>query len=66
LVGDGAFLFFLQEPEHFKKSKWNWSWSQSWHKLVRLQALALFKIFLKIMIFDIILQAKNIISLVFQ
>jgi len=29
----GAILFFLQELEHFKKLEW----SQSWHKLVRLQ-----------------------------
>jgi len=29
----GAILIFLQEPEYFKKLEW----SQSWHKLVRLQ-----------------------------
>jgi len=34
----GAILFFLQEPEHFKKLKW----SRSWHKLVRLQSPAVF------------------------
>jgi len=51
LIGAGIILFFLQEPEHFKKLEW----SRSWHKLVRLQALAVFKILVKIMIFDIIL-----------
>jgi len=29
----GAILFFLQEPEHFKKLEW----SRNWHKLVPLQ-----------------------------
>jgi len=43
----GAILFFLQEPEHFKKLEWSRSWSQSWHKLVRLQAPAVFKNFVK-------------------
>jgi len=32
LIGAGAILFILQEPEHFKKLEW----SRSWHKLVRL------------------------------
>jgi len=45
----GAILFFLQEPEleseHFKKLEW--SRSQSWHKLVRQQAPAVFKNFVK-------------------
>jgi len=49
LVGAGAILFFLPEPErelvHFKKSEWSRSWSRSWHELVRLQALAVFKNF---------------------
>jgi len=56
-AGAGAILFFLQEPEHFKQLEWSWSWSRSWHKLMRLQASAIFKIFVKIMIFDIFLQA---------
>jgi len=38
LVGAEAISFFLQEPEHFKKLEW----SRSWHKLVRLQAPAVF------------------------
>jgi len=59
-AGAGAILFFLQEPEHFKKLKWSRSWSRSWHKLVRLQAPAVFKNFVKIMISDIILQAKKL------
>jgi len=49
--GIGAISFFLQEPErdpeHFKKMEWNWSWSQSWHKFVRLEAPADFKNFVK-------------------
>jgi len=55
LAGDGAgaraILFFLQEserePEHFKKLEWSRSWSRSWHKLVQLQAPAVFENFLK-------------------
>jgi len=43
LAGAGAFLFFLQEPEHFRKLEW----SRSWHKLLRLQAPAVFKNFVK-------------------
>jgi len=47
LVGAGAILFFLLEPEqepgHFKKLEW----SRSWHKLVRLQAPAVFENFVK-------------------
>jgi len=43
----GAIIFFLQEPEHFKKLERNRSWSLSWHELVRLQAPAAFKNFLK-------------------
>jgi len=39
----GAILFFLQEPEHFKKLEW----SRSWHKLVQLHAPAIFKNFVK-------------------
>jgi len=39
----GAILFFLQEPEHFKKLEW----SRRWHKLVRLQAPTVFKNFVK-------------------
>jgi len=66
LAGAGAISFFLQEPEHFKKLEWSRSWSRSWHKLMRLQAPAIFKNFIKIMIFDIILQAKKLISLVLQ
>jgi len=45
----GAILFFLQEPERepgqFKKLKWIRSWS--WHKLLWLQASAVFKNFAK-------------------
>jgi len=40
-----AILFFLQELEPFKKMEWSRSWNQSWHKLVRLQAPAVFKNF---------------------
>jgi len=43
----GAILFFLQEPEHFKKLEWCRSWSRSWHKLVQLQAPTVFKNFVK-------------------
>jgi len=43
LVGDGAILFFLQEQERFK----NLEWSRSWHRLVWLQAPAVFKNFVK-------------------
>jgi len=46
-AGAGAILFFLQEPEHFKNLEWSRSWSRSWHKLVRLQAPAVFKNFVK-------------------
>jgi len=48
-AGAGAILFFFQDPEreHFKKLEWSRSWSQSWHKLVRLQAPAVFKNFVK-------------------
>jgi len=52
-AGAGAILFFLQEPEHFKKLEWSQSWSRSWHKLVflkilfQLQAPAVFKNFVK-------------------
>jgi len=46
------------EPEYFKKLEW----SRSWHKLVQLQAPTIFKNFVKkIMISDIILQAKKLI-----
>jgi len=51
------FILFLQKPEHFKKLEWR----QSRHKLVRLQAPAVFKKFVKIMIFVIILQDKKLI-----
>jgi len=46
LAGAGAilFIFFFQEPEHFKKSEWSRSWSRSWHKLVRLQLQQFLKI----------------------
>jgi len=49
LVADGAgnILFFLQEPEHFKKLEWSRNWNRSWHKLVRFQAQAVFKNFVK-------------------
>jgi len=43
----GAILFFLQEPEHFKKLEWSRSWIRSWHKLERLQDPAVFKNFVK-------------------
>jgi len=56
-AGAGAISFFLQEPEHFKILEW----SRSWHKLVRLQAPAVFQNFVKIMFSDIILQAKKLI-----
>jgi len=50
-AGAEAILFFLQEPEreleHFTKLEWSRSWSWSWHKLVRLQASAVFKNFVK-------------------
>jgi len=50
-TGAGAILLFLQEserePEHFKKLEWSRNWSQSLHKLVRLQAPAVFKNFAK-------------------
>jgi len=42
-AGAGVILFFLQEPEHFKKLEW----SRSWHKLVWLQAPAILKNFVK-------------------
>jgi len=47
LAGTGAILFFLQEPEHFKRLEWSRGWSRSWYKLVRLQAPAAFKKFVK-------------------
>jgi len=47
LPGAGAILLFLQEPEHFKKLKWSRSRSRSWNNLVRLQAPAIFKMFVK-------------------
>jgi len=56
MIWPEPFYFFLQEPERFKKLER----SRSWYKLVRLQAPAAFKNFGKIMIFDIILQARNL------
>jgi len=58
--------YFFQDPERFKKLEWSRRWSRSWHKLVWLQAPAVFKNFVKIIIFDIILQAKKLIFLVLQ
>jgi len=61
----GRMIWSEPEPFYFffrsRSGKRKLEWSRSWHKLLRLQAPAVFKNFVKIMIFDIILQDKKLI-----